>query len=164
MELRRVSVARAREHGWATAADDAAYRRAVSVANVIVMPLDEPSIAYWHGLDDAGRRERILPFAMFLRSRYLRAQVLVFFVALTTWWWVEPFGPPPRLLPISPSATRRCRWKKSSQRCWPLCRAVSRKRDVSNKASRRQDALLSHVHRYQSRSLESKRDPLLGFF
>lgn len=63
------------------ATDDAAYRRAVTVANVIVMPLDEPSIAYWHELDDAGRRERILPFAMFLRSRYPRAQVLVFFVA-----------------------------------------------------------------------------------
>ena len=63
------------------AADDAAYRRTVSVANAIVMPLDEPSIAYWHELDDAGRRERILPFAEFLRARYPRAQVLVFFVA-----------------------------------------------------------------------------------
>ena len=63
------------------AADDAAYRRAVSVANVIVMPLDEPSIAYWHGLDDAGRSERILPFAEFLHDRYPCAQVLVFFVA-----------------------------------------------------------------------------------
>ena len=61
--------------------DAAAYRRAVSVANVIVMPLDEPSIAYWHGLDDAARSERILPFANFLRSRYPCAQVLVFFVA-----------------------------------------------------------------------------------
>ena len=63
------------------AADDAAYRRAVTVANVIVMPLDEPSIAYWHGLDDAGRVERIKPFAEFLRDRYPCAQVLVFFVA-----------------------------------------------------------------------------------
>ena len=62
-------------------ANVAAYRRAVSVANAIVMPLDEPSIAYWHELDDAGRRERILPFSEFLRSRYERAQVLVFFVA-----------------------------------------------------------------------------------
>lgn len=62
-------------------ADADAYRRGVSVANAIVMPLDEPSIAYWHELDDAGRRERILPFAEFLRSRYARAQVLVFFVA-----------------------------------------------------------------------------------
>ncbi len=61
--------------------DVAAYRRAVSVANVIVMPLDEPSIASWQGLDDAGRRERIQPFAKFLRDRYPRAQVLVFFVA-----------------------------------------------------------------------------------
>jgi len=61
--------------------DDAAYRRAVTVANVIVMPLDEPSIAFWHGLDDAGRRERILPFAEFLRRRYPGAQILVFFVA-----------------------------------------------------------------------------------
>lgn len=61
--------------------DDAAYRRTVSVANVIVMPLDEPSIGFWHGLDDAGRRERIVPFAEFLRERYPRAQVLVFFVA-----------------------------------------------------------------------------------
>lgn len=63
------------------AGEDAAYRRAVSVANVIVMPLDEPSIAFWHGLDDEGRRERILPFAVFLRDRYACAQVLVFFVA-----------------------------------------------------------------------------------
>ena len=63
------------------AGDDAAYRRAVSVANVIVMPLDEPSIGLWHGLDDAGRVERIMPFAEFLRVRYPRAQVLVFFVA-----------------------------------------------------------------------------------
>lgn len=61
--------------------DTAAYRRAVSVANAIVMPLDEPSIAYWHDLDDDGRRERILPFAEFLRDRYACAQVLVFFVA-----------------------------------------------------------------------------------
>ena len=60
---------------------DAAYRRAVTVANLIAMPLDEPSIAYWHGLDDDGRRERILPFADFLRDRYACAQVLVFFVA-----------------------------------------------------------------------------------
>lgn len=58
-----------------------AYRRAVSVANAIVMPLDEPSIACWHGLDDDGRRERILPFTEFLRARYPCAQVLVFFVA-----------------------------------------------------------------------------------
>ncbi|MCY4437605.1 MAG: hypothetical protein OXE05_09775 [Chloroflexi bacterium] len=64
-----------------SAGDDAAYRRAVSVANVIVMPLDEPSIAYWHELDDAARRGRIMPFAEFLRGRYPRAQVLVFFVA-----------------------------------------------------------------------------------
>ena len=63
------------------AGDDTAYRRAVSVANVIVMPLDEPSIAFWHRLDDAGRSERILPFAEFLRDRYPYAQVLVFFVA-----------------------------------------------------------------------------------
>jgi hypothetical protein len=63
------------------AADDAAYRRAVSVANVIVMPLDEPSVAYWHGLDDADRQRRIMPFAAFLHDRYPRAQVLVFFVA-----------------------------------------------------------------------------------
>ena len=62
-------------------ADDAVYRRGVSVANVIVMPLDEPSIAYWHELDDAGRGGRIMPFAEFLRGRYPRAQVLVFFVA-----------------------------------------------------------------------------------
>ena len=61
--------------------DVAVYRRAVSVANAIVMPLDEPSIAYWHGLDDAGRRGRITPFAEFLRGRYPCAQVLVFFVA-----------------------------------------------------------------------------------
>ena len=63
------------------AADDGAYRRAVSVANVIVMPLDEPSIAYWHGLDDADRQRRIMPFAEFLHDRYPCAQVLVFFVA-----------------------------------------------------------------------------------
>lgn len=63
------------------AGDAAAYRRAVDVANVIVMPLDEPSIAFWQGLDDAGREGRILPFADFLRHRYPRAQVLVFFVA-----------------------------------------------------------------------------------
>ena len=62
-------------------ADDAVYRRGVSVANVIVMPLDEPSIAYWHELDDAARRGRIMPFAEFLRGRYPHAQVLVFFVA-----------------------------------------------------------------------------------
>ncbi len=65
----------------AGAADDGSYRRAVTVANVVVMPLDEPSIAFWHGLDDAHRQERILPFAGFLRDRYPRAQVLVFFVA-----------------------------------------------------------------------------------
>ncbi|MDE2817293.1 MAG: hypothetical protein OXM03_02070 [Chloroflexota bacterium] len=63
------------------AGEDAAYRRAVSVANVIVMPLDEPSIAFWHGLDDEGRCGRILPFAEFLHARYPCAQVLVFFVA-----------------------------------------------------------------------------------
>ncbi len=63
------------------AGDDAAYRRAVSVANVIVMPLDEPSIGFWHGLEDAGRVERIMPFVKFLRDRYPCAQALVFFVA-----------------------------------------------------------------------------------
>ena len=62
-------------------ADDAVYRRAVRVANLIAMPLDEPSIAYWHRLDDVQRTERILPFAAFLRARYPRARVLVFFVA-----------------------------------------------------------------------------------
>ena len=61
--------------------EDAAYRRLVSIANIIVMPLDEPSIAFWHDLDDAGRQERIMPFAEFLHDRYPRAQVLVFFVA-----------------------------------------------------------------------------------
>ena len=62
-------------------ADAAAYRRAVRVANLIAMPLDEPSIAYWQGLDDAQRTARVLPFAEFLRARYPRARVLVFFVA-----------------------------------------------------------------------------------
>ena len=67
--------------GMDESADSADYRLAVTVANAIVMPLDEPSIAYWQGLDDTGRRERILPFAEFLRDRYPCAQVLVFFVA-----------------------------------------------------------------------------------
>ncbi len=63
------------------ATDDAAYRREVSVANAIVMPLDEPSIAYWHSLDEAGRRGRIAPFTQFLHDRYPQAHVLVFLVA-----------------------------------------------------------------------------------
>ena len=65
----------------AEAGDDAAYRRAVTVANLIAMPLDEPSVAYWHGLDDPARTARVLPFAAFLRARYPSARVLVFFVA-----------------------------------------------------------------------------------
>ena len=111
--------------------DVAAYRRAVSVANVIVMPLDEPSIASWQGLDDAGRRERILPFAEFLRDRYPRAQVLVFFVA-DNLVVAGPSGHPPRRLPTSPSAMRRCRWKKSSRKCWPLCRLRERDRQTES--------------------------------
>ena len=64
-----------------SAGSDRTYRNGVTVANMIVMPLDEPSVAMWHGLAEAQRRERILPFAEFLRARYPRSQVLVFFVA-----------------------------------------------------------------------------------
>ena len=64
-----------------SAGSDKAYRSGVSVANIIVMPLDEPSVATWHGLADDQRIERMLPFAEFLRDRYPHARILVFFVA-----------------------------------------------------------------------------------
>ena len=63
------------------AGTDDEYRRAVIAANLIVMPLDEPSVATWHGFDDAQRQERMLPFAEFLHARYPHARLLVLFVA-----------------------------------------------------------------------------------
>ncbi len=69
------------EGGDVRGAAATAYRNQVTIANLVVMPLDEPSVETWQQADDADRTARTLHFARFLRTRYPHARALVFVVA-----------------------------------------------------------------------------------
>jgi hypothetical protein len=88
------------EGGDVTGAVAEAYRQAVTLANLVVMPLDELSVHTWQQANDQDRTARLLRFARFLRERYPCATVLVFFVvnnlAVARAVWT-PQEPEPRL-------------------------------------------------------------------